>query len=362
MTTLVSPGRREVSVAVAAAVVALACKELPAPAPTPRQDATSAVSAYIASKLCEGTDPSSAHLVTPVFREDGPPAVPHPEPADREWKPGRSFPLVPSRADGKPTFSNNWFTNNEKVWRRVLAPLAGQQGLRYLEVGVFEGQSLLWAFHNFLTHPSSHAVAIDLFGIPALEARFRENLKRAHVERRTEVLVGYSNDKLRGLPSNSFDVIYIDGSHAAHDTLRDGVLAWDLLKVGGILIFDDYILDLHMPLELRPQVAIKAILSAFHNQIRILDLGFQAVLQKVEDKCPGLCTRVGPYELYWSDDPASGALYDPRTKARVSLTPGELELLQKVLAGRVFGKLGVQVDEALVNSPAFAKLRSRLGI
>jgi hypothetical protein len=182
------------------------------------------------------------------------------------------------------------------------------------------------------------------------------------VERRTEVLVGYSNDKLRGLPADSFDIVYIDGSHAACDVLRDGVLSWDLLKVGGILIFDDYILDLHMPLELRPQVAIKAIISTFHNQIRILDLGFQAVFQKVEDKCPGLCTRVGAYELHWNDDPASGALYDPRTKARVPLSPAELEVLQKVLASRVFGRLGVQADEAVVNSPAFARLRSRLGI
>jgi hypothetical protein len=227
---------------------------------------------------------------------------------------------------------------------------------------VFEGQSLIWAFKHVLTHPSATAVAIDLFGFPGLEARFRENLERAGVARRTEVLVGNSNDKLRGLPTDSFDIIYIDGGHEAYNALRDGVLAWDLLKTGGIIIFDDYILDLHMPLEMRPQVAIKAIVSAFYNQLRILDLGFQAVLQKVEDKCPGMCTRVGPYELHWNDDPAAGVLYDPRTKARVPLSAAELELLQKVLAGRVFGKLDVQAEPALVNSLEMNKLRSRLGI
>jgi predicted O-methyltransferase YrrM len=39
---------------------------------------------------------------------------------------------------------------------------------------------------------------------------------------------------------NSFDFIYIDGSHTAPDVLQDAVLCHPLLKVGGILIFDDY--------------------------------------------------------------------------------------------------------------------------
>ena len=344
------------------AMVALgACVQRSSPSPAAPK-APSKVAEYVAAKLQTDTICPTGKLVSPSFRIDGAPAVPTPAPEDRDWKPRESDGLVPSRADGKPTFSNTWFTNNTRIWQKVLGPLAGRPGMRYLEVGVFEGQSFLWAFQNVLTHPSSTAVAIDLFALPGLEARFRENLKRAGIDRRTEVLVGYSNEKLRGLAPNSFDVVYIDGWHAAQDALRDGVLAWDLLKVGGIMIFDDYILDLHYPLELRPQVAIKAIISAFHNQVRILDLGFQAVLQKVEDPCPGMCTRVGPYEFHWSDDPSAGVLYDPRTKARVPLAAFELDLLQKVLAGRAFGKLGIQADEALVNGPEFGKLRGRLGL
>ncbi len=339
-----------------------ACKPPISQAPVPAKNAASPVAEYVAAKLRADSACQAANSVAVVFREDGPSAVPQPEPKDRDWKPKAYDPLAPSRADGKPTFSTTWFTNNIRVWQKVLAPRAGKPNLRYLEVGVFEGRSLVWAFEHVLTHPSSSAVAIDLFAFPGLEERFRENLKRAGVDRRTQVLVGHSNEELRGLAPDSFDIIYIDGSHLAKDTLRDGVLAWDLLKVGGILIFDDYLYDLHLPLELRPQVAIKTIISAFHNQIRILDLGLQAVLQKVDDPCPGLCTRVGPYELRWNDDPAAGVLYDPRTKARVPLTASELKLLQNVLAGRVFGRLGIQADEALVKAPELAELRSKLGI
>ena len=39
---------------------------------------------------------------------------------------------------------------------------------------------------------------------------------------------------------NNFDLIYIDASHYAPDVLSDAVLAFKLLKPGGILIFDDY--------------------------------------------------------------------------------------------------------------------------
>jgi hypothetical protein len=32
-----------------------------------------------------------------------------------------------------------------------------------------------------------------------------------------------------------------DGSHRARDVLEDAVLSWPLLKVGGIMLFDDYL-------------------------------------------------------------------------------------------------------------------------
>ena len=40
--------------------------------------------------------------------------------------------------------------------------------------------------------------------------------------------------------SGAFDFIYIDGSHMRVDVLLDAVLAWQLLKPGGIMALDDY--------------------------------------------------------------------------------------------------------------------------
>jgi predicted O-methyltransferase YrrM len=38
----------------------------------------------------------------------------------------------------------------------------------------------------------------------------------------------------------TFDWIYLDGSHEAQDVLIEAALAFKLLKAGGILVFDDY--------------------------------------------------------------------------------------------------------------------------
>jgi hypothetical protein len=39
---------------------------------------------------------------------------------------------------------------------------------------------------------------------------------------------------------SDFDFIYIDGSHIGQDVMLDVQLAWNKLKVGGILLIDDY--------------------------------------------------------------------------------------------------------------------------
>ncbi len=42
-----------------------------------------------------------------------------------------------------------------------------------------------------------------------------------------------------------YDFIYIDGSHLGKNVLEDSAIAFNLLKKGGILLFDDYGLNDH---------------------------------------------------------------------------------------------------------------------
>ncbi|MCM8775657.1 MAG: class I SAM-dependent methyltransferase, partial [Candidatus Omnitrophica bacterium] len=158
-----------------------------------------------------------------------------------------SVPLAdePTQSNAAPShskkynFSTDWFTRDIPIWDKTLQPLKGQPYLHYLEVGVFEGRSFIWVLENILTHPTCEATAVDIF--PAgLKERFLVNIKQSGSENKVTVLTGESQIVLRDLPHESFDIIYIDGSHRADDVLIDAVLSWRLLKDGGFIIFDDY--------------------------------------------------------------------------------------------------------------------------
>jgi predicted O-methyltransferase YrrM len=70
-----------------------------------------------------------------------------------------------------------------------------------------------------------------------------------------------------------FDLIYIDGSHQAPDVLTDAVMSFQLLKVGGVMIFDDYLWTMDKPgfqdVLKMPKPAIDAFLNIFQRKMSI---------------------------------------------------------------------------------------------
>jgi len=182
------------------------------------------------------------------------------------------------------------FTQNVAVWQKVLEPYAGREDLRYLEVGLFEGRSAIWMLENVLTHPSSRLVGIDPFddpyGVEGVEARFYANLEKSGAAKRVQVIKGYSQLELRKLPLESFDIIYIDGSHDAPDVLEDAVLAHRLLKAGGMLMFDDYTWNLKVPLLRRPEAAIEAFAFFFGGRLEVVHAGYQVMMKRRPEPSP----------------------------------------------------------------------------
>jgi predicted O-methyltransferase YrrM len=175
------------------------------------------------------------------------------------------------------------YSANTPVWQTALAGYKGKPNVRYLEVGIFEGRSAVWMLENILTDPSARLTGIDPFSDPhytqdrskSYKDVFYSNLKLTGSEDKADIIVGYSQTELRKLPLESFDIIYIDGSHNSGDVLEDAVLSWRLLKVGGILIFDDY---LFFP-------GIKQAIDTFYTQyadhFQPVDVGWQVVLKKI---------------------------------------------------------------------------------
>jgi predicted O-methyltransferase YrrM len=185
-----------------------------------------------------------------------------------------------------------------EYWRRALA--AHAPGAReVLEIGSFTGGSA----RLFLTLlPDARITCVDPFtgdlhggdayngDTQTIEARFDAAL--APFPGRVEKIVGRSVPTLDalGVKGRRFDVIYIDGSHRHDDILVDSLLTWPLLRVGGLMMFDDYRGGGDWPAKARPRHAIESFL-ALHCEHRVVHARYQLYAVKTAAPQP-LRTRL----------------------------------------------------------------------
>jgi hypothetical protein len=184
--------------------------------------------------------------------------------------------------------SEDWVSRVSATWQKALAEYRGKPDVRYLEIGLFEGRSAVWMFENILTHPTARLTGIDPFSDPFYSVKeprsttykevFYSNLKATGAEEKAQIIEGYSQVELRKLPLESFDIIYIDGSHESSDVLEDGILSWRLLKEGGVLIFDDY------GYRRGVRRAIDTFFGLYGGHFIPIHVGWQVILRKKQTK------------------------------------------------------------------------------
>ena len=191
-----------------------------------------------------------------------------------------------------PVFTEDW-SGTRNYWDGMFADLrlAGNPGLRFLEVGCFEGRATLWLLENILTDPTSRIDVVDTFtGSPEFDVLnvdrgFRERFESntASYADQVNVREGRSGEVLRTYPPvPTFDFVYVDGSHYAADVLADAVLAWPLLKVGAMMVFDDYRWGLEGQEEWeRPRRGIDAFVSAYLGRLTVRHADYQLVVEKL---------------------------------------------------------------------------------
>lgn len=187
-----------------------------------------------------------------------------------------------------PTFTQDWFSRSIPAWRAIFTKLAqNSPGLRVLEIGVFEGRSTCWLLEHFCKSPESTIVVIDTFQggpehrameLEGLRRRFESNIAAIGSPARIEVREGESFQELCALVAEKsfplFDFISVDGSHQAVDVLADAVLAFRLLRSGGVMAFDDYLWaplsrGIENPL-VTPKAAVDAFTTLHAQQMRII--------------------------------------------------------------------------------------------
>jgi len=233
-------------------------------------------------------------------------------------------------------FTTDWFSGALPYWNKILGPYRNMPDIHYLEVGVYEGRSAFWMLENILTHKSSKMTLIDVFN-GSYEATFRKNLSNSGQTKRIRVMKGRSQVELRKLPLNSFNIIYIDGSHTAKDVYVDSALSWELLKVGGIIIFDDYLWKKNdLPIDWRPQLPIDTFLTAFSEELDLLFKGWHVFVRKKAPSLPGVHSDIGNYSYDWNKKELFDKMGHP---ANTKLIDEEWALLEELLRRKKHGDL-----------------------
>ena len=186
----------------------------------------------------------------------------------------------------------NWFQQSAKAnFERFLTPLAGQDRLIFLQLGVFTGDASIWLCENILTGAASYLNDVDTWQGSDEEAHKAMDFKDVYntyldkiadykykvLTRRTtttDYLLRECNQ------SELFDFIYIDADHTTVGVLMDAELSWPLLKSGGIMAFDDYTWGQGMSPELTPTLGIDLFLSRHEGEYDTLAVNEQYWIKK----------------------------------------------------------------------------------
>jgi len=147
----------------------------------------------------------------------------------------------------------NWFesTSARENFERNLLPLADRE-IKCLQIGAYTGDATKWMVENILKQPHSFLVDVDTWegsdeaihhnmDWKDVYKTYTDKNATAIFDQKVLTMQMTSDRYFAGIGEEQiFDFIYVDGDHTAFAVLRDGSNAYDKLKVGGILAFDDY--------------------------------------------------------------------------------------------------------------------------
>ncbi len=189
-------------------------------------------------------------------------------------------------------FQTDWFSPTIDEWTETLAEYIAKPNVSFLEIGSFEGRSAVWLLENILTDPASHLTCVDTWHGSAehegtgldfhkVEHNFDHNILISGKSQQVIKIKGFSAIELKKLAIDSYDFVYIDASHKASNVLEDAVLSWQLLKVGGIMIFDDYVWEPQYGEIDSPKLAVDAFAQCYRDKLEILREGMQMTIRRV---------------------------------------------------------------------------------
>jgi len=194
-------------------------------------------------------------------------------------------------AVSKLKLDNDWFTSHIPTWLRALdaSDFKSQKIVKCLEVGSWQGLSAYFLLSNL---NNANLVCVDTWEgadehksveyLTSVESTFDGNLSEF-----TDRLIKYKGTSFSFYNSkfeaSAYDFIYVDGSHHSDDVLVDSIKCFEMLKVGGLLIFDDYFWKYYDKAIDNPAGAINLFVRLKHHQLEIVCFDYQLIVRKISN-------------------------------------------------------------------------------
>lgn len=166
-----------------------------------------------------------------------------------------------------------------------------EKEIKILEIGSFEGRSACWFMDNY---PSATIDCVDIFDPEWFRER-RPETKGDYDELFDLNTQEYGNrvNKIKSTSTKFFnkidrtkpiyDLIYIDGNHSSRHVLEDAVNSYNMLKLEGILIFDDYLAFVRNKFPwAKPQLAIDSFIECYTNHVDVIFKDKVCAVKKVK--------------------------------------------------------------------------------
>ena len=178
------------------------------------------------------------------------------------------------------SFTRDYISYRIPTWESCLQPLANCPEIHILLLGNEQGMCACWLLDKILTHPSAKLTCIQAEPSQQLTA----NLAKTKAQGKVTQLVGELHQLTNSLTPNTYDVVVLqDRCKLATRAQQNTSLAWDLSKIGGLIIFNDYGWSNPTNRDQNPQLGIDKFLESVQGQwssVRQVPQAYQFIIQK----------------------------------------------------------------------------------
>lgn len=144
-------------------------------------------------------------------------------------------------------YTEDYTTVHIPFWKEIFKSYINRgrkSPISMLEIGSFEGRSTKWFLQNVLHHPQDKIHCIDphRYNPGDAESKFWRSVVDTNGIGKLVKHKAIAERTMSTFNQHSFDIIYVDGNHDGVAVLIDALNSFRVCKIGGIILFDDYLM------------------------------------------------------------------------------------------------------------------------